>query len=712
MSLLKTEMQRAGTVRFAHDSAGNLTTLVYPSGYEVHRSYDIRHRVTSVRGGDGTPVASFAYGDGDHVSRIRFGDVLVAALEYDAQERLESIEYRTIGDDAVIDGYRYAYDSADKMKHEIQLGSGDMFGERYFFDEERRPVRAQYGVEDVFDPESPFEQQATYEYFPEGRWSRRIDVDGSGQVLSESLGELDVLNRYRHFGKYSFSYDGNGNCVRKESANPGFCLYTYDGANRLIKVECYDANAHLVRTIEYFYDALGRQTRKVVTDAAGVSTEFTYVWIGSLLAEEYENGVLMRTYVYGIGANPVQLSSQKAGADFTYLLNGRGLVSGIVRKDDPNAFAEKYGYEVTGSVFMTEVDGVPVDLPERPTTISGLDNPLVTGDVFGSVLVDWANGTFGSSGGGHMDTMISDALNALGEVGAKGHHGVKSQMADQLKGILGMLGLGGNTSAPPPSGGSGPDITMNPDWKLYADGDTDSDLTPPPLVSVNDDGSDTVHNADGSSSTGGGPGEWKQWPGDKPDDSPTNSGSNSGSNLTPSNVPSSGTIPATSGLGGGTPAAEPNDPSKNLGNDKINGFINDHPVISAIAGLGIQAVRLSTGGPPKMTDPDYGGGTPTPPSPDELDAKLNRLKHPVNPTGGPMEDPVDTSSPPPNKGGLDPTQILVDPDATGGDGSGGINKLDIAPIDHVPDWQPDPVTTPMSGGSSGGDTTTVGKQWP
>ena len=387
------------------------------------------------------------------------------------------------------------------MTHEIQLARGDAYGERYFFDGAGRPVRAHYGVADVFDTASPFDQRTTYEYFPEGRWSRRVDLDGRGEVLSDSVGTVDSRNRYRRFGKYAFAYDRNGNCIRKESANPGFCLYTYDDANRLIKVECYDGRAQLVQTIEYFYDALGRQTRKVVTDAAGDSTETTYVWIGSLLAEEYENGTLVRTYVYGIGAVPVGLSSQKAGEDFTYLLNGRGLVSGIVRKDDPNAFAEKYGYELTGTVFMTEVDGVAVSSRsgQRRSRASTIRSSPATCSA--PCSLDWANGTLTGSGGGHLDTTISDALNALGDVGAKGHQGVKSQMADQLKGMLGMLGLGGNASAPP-SGGTNPGLTMNPDWKLYADGD-DSDLTPPPLVSANDDGTTTVHNADGTSSTGG-----------------------------------------------------------------------------------------------------------------------------------------------------------------------------------------------------------------
>jgi hypothetical protein len=102
-----------------------------------------------------------------------------------------------------------------------------------------------------------------------------------------------------------------------------------------------------------------------------------------------------------------------------------------------------------------------------------------------------------------------------------------------------------------------------------------------------------------------------------------------------------------------------------------------------------------------------------PPTAAELEARFNRLKHPMNPNGGPYDDPIDTSSSPPQRGGPHPTKILVDPDATSG-GSGGASgttpKIDTAPIDYVPGWQPAPGGAPPSGDGPGGDTT--GRQWP
>ncbi len=680
LSRVTTETDGRRRIELEHDAAGNLTTLVYPSGEEVRRTYDVRHRLTSL-GRNGIAVATFDYGDDDRVSRIAYGDALEATFAYDEQQRLESIEYRSTADGRLVDGYRYGYDPAGRMTHEIQLARGDAYGERYAFDAAGRPVRADYGVADVFDTTSAFEHRTTYEYFAVGRWRRRVDLDGGGQVLSQSAATVDSRNRYRRFGKYVFAYDRNGNCVRKESANAGFCLYTYDDANRLVKVECYDARAQLVQTIEYFYDALGRQTRKLVTDAAGVSTETTYVWIGSLLAEEYENGTLVRTYVHGIGAMPVGLSSTKTGEDYTYLLNGRGLVTGIVGKDDPNAFAERYGYELTGTAFLTELAGVPVSLPERSTTFSGLDNPLVTGDQFGSVLSDWANGTLTSSGGGHYNADIAAALNSVSALGD--HTSVKVQVGQQLQGLIGMLGLGGNASAPSSTGGD-PGFTMNPDWKLYADGD-DSDLTPPPLVSANDDGTTTVHNADGTSSTAGPPT-------DKPTAEPPSP------TLTPT--------PKADDDPGGLKGTSPDAGTSGSLMDKAKEMLGKIPLDADVKPSTGQIVVKVKG--TFYTDPDATGGV-TLPSPGELETRFNRLKHPVNPNGGPMDDPVDTSSPPPARGGPNPTLILVDPDATTGD-AGGSPKIDMAPIDHVPGWQPESYTGPRPTVGVGGDT--AGRHWP
>src|SRR5207249_4118145 len=178
LSRLLTEQQGKHALRCAYDSAGNLTSLRCPGGEEVHRAYDIRNRVTSVTNKLGETIATFNYRANQQAAKMFLGNVIETAFHYNPQERLESIEYKRTNDHALVEGFRYQYDDTGKMIHEIQLSTGSTYGERYYYDNANRATKAQYGVQNVFDPNSSFEQETSYEHFAEHSWKRRTDVDG------------------------------------------------------------------------------------------------------------------------------------------------------------------------------------------------------------------------------------------------------------------------------------------------------------------------------------------------------------------------------------------------------------------------------------------------------------------------------------------------------------------------------------------------------
>ena len=77
------------TISHSHDVAGNRTASQYASGYQVSRSFDALHRLTSV-GGDGAPSAmSYGYrGPGLAVAQRSLGDgALAGATAFDAARR-------------------------------------------------------------------------------------------------------------------------------------------------------------------------------------------------------------------------------------------------------------------------------------------------------------------------------------------------------------------------------------------------------------------------------------------------------------------------------------------------------------------------------------------------------------------------------------------------------------------------------------------------
>jgi hypothetical protein len=132
-----------------------------------------------------------------------------------------------------------------------------------------------------------------------------------------------------------------------------------------------------------------------------------------------------------------------------------------------------------------------------------------------------------------------------------------------------------------------------------------------------------------------------------------------------------------------------------------------HLVPAGIAANVITAIvqhSVSVGGS-LMTDPDSGtsNGPITMPSPAEMEERLNKLKHPLNPNGGIGGDvQIDASSPPPQKHAVGPI-ALYDPDSVtfAGSGTGTRGpKPSIAPIDYVPGHEP--VTAGSGSGSGGG----------
>src|SRR5262249_29206124 len=115
------------------------------------------------------------------------------------------------------------------------------------------------------------------------------------------------------------------------------------------------------RAIEYTYDAFGRQVTRRVTDADG-ERHCLRVWNGRQLLEEWEDGRLSRSFVYGARVNePVMLTRHSPAGEerVFYTFNGRGFAPGLV--DSRGSSAERYRYDVFRQPFLSERDGRPVE---------------------------------------------------------------------------------------------------------------------------------------------------------------------------------------------------------------------------------------------------------------------------------------------------------------------------------------------------------------
>ena len=61
---------------------------------------------------------------------------------------------------------------------------GENFGDRYTYDTANRLVDVQYGVKDLSDPHSAFEQEVRYDLSPVGTWLHKTTFGPDGRIVN------------------------------------------------------------------------------------------------------------------------------------------------------------------------------------------------------------------------------------------------------------------------------------------------------------------------------------------------------------------------------------------------------------------------------------------------------------------------------------------------------------------------------------------------
>ena len=625
------------------------------------------------------PTARVGYRFGGQVAWLELGGEVMARCGYDTDQRLTSVEYHRVTDGALVEGFRYRYDASGMPVEAVRSTPGGDSAERSWHDAGGRPRLALDDVEDPADPRSAFGSETTYEPLPEGLWARRVDRDARAPYWrtgpATSTTETATAGSAWTIWRPTLS----GDIVRRTGPH-GTCVYTYDGEHRLVRLERYDRAGQVRLTVTYGYDPLGRLVTRTVIDAVGVTTEHAYVWAGDVLVEEYENGLLARSYLHSVGSLPALLRTWRpVRADHLYVIDGRGLVSGLVGIGGSNAFAEKYGYELTGAPFLTEIAGVPIALPDRDTTSSTLLNGVMSGTP--GVLQDWQTRLLAGLGGRQLDPRVAGALNGVSRITGKSHSGVRDTLAAQLGDMLAMLGLGGRAQPPTLSGTGG----FGRGLSQYAAGDTplgDPPLVPPPREPANPA---FDFSGRGSRAPQSGSSVFKdiQTFLDKPVPLPgpageleTNYGALIGGalgGLNPSDRAKDAPAPGANTSGTGGPSQAEKNAQEEAEKQKRE-----------------QQKKENEEAEKKKSIVEEGDKYPADPSIITLRtaavvaAELNGIKHPVNPNDS--EKPtLDLSSPPPRQGGMDPTIAYFDGDTLYGGWAGGSEtpRLTRAPIDFV-----------------------------
>jgi YD repeat-containing protein len=375
----------AGGVAISYDGMGNRTTLAYPSGARVHKSYDILGRVSEVRDEKRGLIARYEYSSRFRRRSMALGSGVRTDFAYTpGRNRIVSIVYQKVSDGETVVGSSYTHDVLGNQTSEQREVPGAPGGDRFLYDSSSRLATVQYDVTALDDPASPYAQAVQFQRNPLGRWSEVRTLDSSGNIVDDVIPTTNARDRYVTFGTTTWGYDLNGNRTSQTVAGGGRREYTYDFAHRLVRVVDLAPNGEVVQTIDYTYDAFGRQIGKRKTQGKTVEST-TRVWAGRQLLEEHVDGAPARVYAYGGQSSEVLriTSGAKRSATHFYLAyNGRRSVNALL--DASGNVLERYEYDALGQprlggIVITAGVSSPSAAPRTATPASPAGNVFFAG---------------------------------------------------------------------------------------------------------------------------------------------------------------------------------------------------------------------------------------------------------------------------------------------------------------------------------------------
>lgn len=218
-----------------------------------------------------------------------------------------------------------------------------------------------------------------------------FNYDSLGNRLADQFGSStfdEKSQRLVRDWKYEYFYDNNGNLIKKTEkvVNGNFVNYDYSSENQLIKVAEYK-NGILVKSSDYFYDALGRRTAKVVKDFEKLN-EFSrkYLYNGQdILAELDESDNTLAIYTHSsvrvddiLSADIRSKKLANSEGSYFYLKDDLGTIVDIT--DASGAVVQHYSYSSFGRILAirdgngNDITGSPLIAPNFTYTGREIDS--------------------------------------------------------------------------------------------------------------------------------------------------------------------------------------------------------------------------------------------------------------------------------------------------------------------------------------------------
>jgi RHS repeat-associated protein len=321
------------SVKYGYDLRGDMTSLAYPDGSKVTRTFDSDGRMSSVADWFGH-TTRFAYDRNGNLTTQTYPNGVTSTLRYDAADRLTQISYS--GPQGQI-SFTQGRDNYGQLTSETVVGAPPNGPVSYGYDQVNRVTSANYGI-----------AQFGYQYDAANRLTQFTATTSQGSASSalsydnaDQLVSVTTTSGSRILQKLQFAYDANGNRIQKADQSGAATSYTYDQANRLTAIGS---------SAQYVYNGDGLRMRKTV---GGAAEAFTWN-----LADGIPHLVQDGSTRYVSGQNGLPLEQVQADGTVRYYLED-GLGSTRALTNASGKVDSVYLYDPYGNVVIFSGNKTP-----------------------------------------------------------------------------------------------------------------------------------------------------------------------------------------------------------------------------------------------------------------------------------------------------------------------------------------------------------------
>ncbi len=287
------------TTQYAYNLAGDATQITYPSGRVVKQDFDPIGRLSKLyKDASTTYAGTFSYSPAGQVTGYTYGNGLATSMSYSGDRlQLTSLSYNFNSQYLLALSYYYKTDSSN-CPNAPAGNNGQIQCVKDNSNTTLTPGASGRSVSFTYDSLNRLSSAVTSGSTQYPAWGLSWSYDRYGNRTAQSISSgctgiacptssLSVSSTTNRITDSWAVYDANGNM-------------TNDGSNTL----GYDAENNMVGAANWVYivDSAGLRPRKCTPNCTNPTSNTVYVFLGSQVIAEYDNGATVgsptREYIY------------------------------------------------------------------------------------------------------------------------------------------------------------------------------------------------------------------------------------------------------------------------------------------------------------------------------------------------------------------------------------------------------------------------------